>query len=216
MQIITRRALVWSATGAAGLIGAVLTLRRLPHGVEASAVERSRRLPGDELIAEPLGSVTHATTIEASPPDVWPWVAQMGAGRAGWYSYDRLDNGGQRSATRIVSEFQQLTRGMIFPALPGATDGFTLASFDPERYLVLGWNEPDGSWVVTWAFVLDTLRDGATRLIVRVRGGAGYRFRGLPWSVARLIVPLVHSVMQRKQLLNIAARATAYAGRTTG
>jgi hypothetical protein len=216
MHMITRRTLVWSAAGAAGLIAAGLTIRRLTHGVEATAVERSRPLPGDELITQPLDSLTHAITIASSAPDVWPWVAQMGAGRGGWYSYDRLDNGGQRSATRIVSEFQQLTRGMIFPALPGATDGFTLASFDPDRFLVLGWNKPDGSWVVTWAFVLDTLRDGATRLIVRVRGGAGYRFRGLPWSVARLIVPLVHSVMQRKQLLNIAARATAHAGRTTG
>jgi hypothetical protein len=119
------------------------------------------------------------------------------------------------SELRTVSEFQQVTRGMIFPALPGTTDGFTVASSDSERFLVLGWNEPDGSWLVTWAFMLDRLHDGATRLIVRVRGGAGYRFHGLPWSGARLIVPLVHFVMERKQLLGIAGRAEAHAGRPT-
>lgn len=118
MRIITRRALVWSAAGAAGLIGAVLTIRRRTHEVEATAVERGGRLSGDELIAAPLGSLTHAITIEASPRDVWPWVAQMGAGRGGWYSYDRLDNGGQSSATRIVPEFQQVTHGMIARVIP--------------------------------------------------------------------------------------------------
>jgi hypothetical protein len=131
----------------------------------------------------------------------------MGAGRGGWYSYDRLDNGGQPSVRRIVPEFQQLTPGMIFPAIPGATDGFTLASFHPERFLVLAAKASDGSWLVSWAFVLDELPDGTTRLVVRVRGGPGYHFYGVPWSVARLVVPVVHFVMERKQLLGIAERA---------
>jgi 3-oxoacyl-(acyl-carrier-protein) synthase len=35
MHVVMRRALVWSAAGAAGLIGAVLTIGRLTQGVEA-------------------------------------------------------------------------------------------------------------------------------------------------------------------------------------
>jgi len=205
-----RRALAWSAVGAAGLMVGVLALRRLPRSVEAVADEPTRRLPGDELIAYPVGSLTNAVTIHAAPREVWPWLAQMGAGRGGWYSYDRLDNGGEHSAIRIIPQFQHLTRDMIFPALPGAIDGFTVASFEHEQFLVLGWKAPDGSWLVTWTFVLQILRDGATRLIVRVRGGAGYRFHGMPWSVARIIVPTVHFVMERKQLLGIAKRAEAH------
>jgi hypothetical protein len=176
--------------------------------VHASEAERSRPLPGDALIAEPLASLSHAVTIHADAADVWPWLAQMGARRGGWYSYDRIDNGGRPSADRIVPELQHLSAGMLFPALPGATDGFTLASFEPGRSLVIGWKAPGGGWLMTWAFVLETAPDGdSTRLIVRARGGAGYTFKGLPWPLARRIAPVVHFIMQRKQLLGIARRA---------
>jgi hypothetical protein len=75
------------------------------RSVSASLLERTRALPGDEVIPAPIGSHTHAITIHRSPRDVWPWLAQMGAGRrAGWYSYDLLDNGRQPSAGRIVPE----------------------------------------------------------------------------------------------------------------
>jgi hypothetical protein len=132
----------------------------------------------------------------------------MGAGtRAGWYSYDRLDNGGQPSASRIVPELQQLAVGMTFPALPGRTDGFTLLSFEPDRSLVLGWLAPDGAPAVTWAFLLEEAGAGTTRLIVRARGGPDYRFHGLPPSLGGPMIALVHFVMQRKQLLGIARRA---------
>jgi hypothetical protein len=55
--------------------------------VKASKEERTRALPGDERIARPIGSLTHAITIHCSRANVWPWLVQMGAGRAGWYSY---------------------------------------------------------------------------------------------------------------------------------
>jgi hypothetical protein len=206
--------LVWSAIGASGLIVSRRATRRRIQRVQATADERTRHLRGDELIGQPVGSMTNGITISAAPKTVWPWIAQMGTGRAGWYSYDRLDNGGQPSVSEIVPEFQQLTRGMVFPALPGATDGFTVASFDPERYLVLGWNAPDGSWLGMWAFDLQPLREGSTRLVVRVRGSAGYRFHGLPWRVAKPIVTWVHFMMERKQLLGIADRAEAHAVRS--
>ena len=71
--------------------------------VRASRVERARTLAGDELIPRPIGSLTHAITIRRAAREVWPWLVQMGAGnRAGWYSYDFLDNGRQRSADRIM------------------------------------------------------------------------------------------------------------------
>ena len=132
----------------------------------------------------------------------------MGAGvRAGWYSYDWLDNGRQPSATRIAPELQNPAVGTIFPALPGVTEGFTLLAIEPERVLTLGWPAPDGKTDVTWTFVLDEVEPGVTRLLVRARGGPGYRFHGLPLLVTRLVVRVVHFIMQRKQLLGIARRA---------
>jgi len=178
------------------------------RSVRASRAERTRLLPGDDLIPTPLGSLTHAITIRAAPTDVWPWLAQMGAGnRAGWYSYDFLDNGRQPSATRVIPELQHLEVGMVFPAVPGATDEFTVAAIDPGRSLIVDWKTPEGARLVSWAFVLEPTDGGSTRLIVRARSGPGYRFHGLPWSVTKRLVAIVHFIMQRKQLLGIARRA---------
>ena len=86
------------------------------RSVRASRRERTGRLPGDELIPEPIASLTHATTIRRPPCDVWPWLAQMGAGtRAGWYSYDFIDNRRHRSADRIVPDLQTIAVGVLFP-----------------------------------------------------------------------------------------------------
>jgi hypothetical protein len=67
----------------------------------ATPEEVRRTLPGDEVIPHPISSQTHAITIDVPPDKVWPWLVQMGCGRAGWYSYDLLDNGGRHSATTI-------------------------------------------------------------------------------------------------------------------
>jgi hypothetical protein len=96
------------------------------RSVRADYDERVRDLSGDELIPKPTGSVTHAITIRRSALDVWPWLAQMGSGRAGWYAYDFIDNGGRPSAVRILPEFQNVGVGTVFPALPGAKDVFVV------------------------------------------------------------------------------------------
>jgi hypothetical protein len=101
--------------------------------VRATADEASRPLPGDDFIRQPIGSLIHAISIRRPPRDVWPWLAQMGADRAGWYSYDFIDNGGRRSATGIVPELQQLSGGMVFPALPGVREARRVSARRHER-----------------------------------------------------------------------------------
>ena len=178
------------------------------RSVRATPEEKTGALPGDERIPQAIDTLTHGVTIRGAPRDVWPWLVQMGAGtRAGWYSYDWLDNGRQPSATRIVPELQRPAVGSIFPALPGATDGFMLLAIAPERVLMLGWLARDGTTEVTWTFVLHEVAPGVTRLLVRARGGPGYRFHGLPLLLTRLVVRVVHFIMQRKQLLGLARRA---------
>lgn len=179
------------------------------RSVHARGDERSRPMPGDDLLTDCIGSLTHAITIRRPRGEVWPWLVQMGAGRAGWYSYDFIDNGRRHSAERIVSELQHIDPGAILPALPGMTEGFTVLQVDPQRSLVLGWLPLSGGPpLMTWAFVLAEAAPGCTRLIVRARARAGYRPPfGLPgWTVGTL-VPLGHLLMQRKQLLGIARRA---------
>jgi hypothetical protein len=132
----------------------------------------------------------------------------MGAGtRAGWYSYDFIDNGRRRSADCVVPELQTIAIGELFPAAPGAMDGFHLLDFETARYLVLGWKpEPDATPIVTWAFVLEERPDGETRLIVRARGGRAYPFYGLPQCIGLPFVRFGHAIMERRQLLGIASR----------
>jgi uncharacterized protein YndB with AHSA1/START domain len=164
-------------------------------------------MPGDDLNTATLGALTHAVTIHRPPSEVWPWLVQMGAGRAGWYSYDFLDNGRRSSARSVLPHLQDIQVGSLMPALPGRTDGFTVLRVEPGRDLVIGWRNPDGGLLMTWAFLLRPAPDGGTRLIVRVRGAQAYRFRGLPAWLSMLVVRPVHFIMERKQLLGIARRA---------
>jgi hypothetical protein len=96
--------------------------------------DRDRRLAGDDLVPEAEIVETRTLTVDATPAAVWPWLVQMGYGRGGWYSYDRLDIKGS-SADRIVPELQALTVGDLVPTHPGG--GFVARVVDPEQALVL-------------------------------------------------------------------------------
>jgi hypothetical protein len=95
--------------------GSSIGRRQVWRSVRASPDERACVLVGDERIPEAIDTLTHGVTIRRAPRDVWPWLVQMGAGsRAGWYSYDWLDNGRQPSASRIVPELQHVAIGTLF------------------------------------------------------------------------------------------------------
>src|SRR5215208_795449 len=143
----------------------------------ASDNERRCRLQGDELVPHPKWTITHAITINTPPEAVWPWVVQMGSGRAGWYAYGHIHNGGVPSARRIVPELQHVAVGDVMPWLPGARDGFIVKEVVPERILVLVvplQPAKAGSSVPTalrasWALVLEPVDQNRTRFIARSR-----------------------------------------------
>jgi uncharacterized protein YndB with AHSA1/START domain len=199
----------------------------------ATAFEQRRPLPVDVLVPVPLFTSTHAITIDAPPEQVWPWIAQMGAGRAGWYSWDRIDNGGTPSASRVVPELQTVVRGDVMPAVPHATDAFIVASVDPPRDLVLTVSDGHGGAAVAWEHVLDPIAGGRTRLVARGRASShwiqlaraqpapGHRrsFIERAYSVlARLPRPVLigvaafgHRIMEARHLRGIQRRSTAAA-----
>lgn len=96
--------------------------------------EQTRALPGDDIVPEGETLISRGITIEAPPEAVWPWLIQMGFGRAGWYSYDQLDMKG-RSADEIVPELQQLEVGAIVPTHEAG--GFEVKLLEPNRAMVL-------------------------------------------------------------------------------
>jgi pimeloyl-ACP methyl ester carboxylesterase len=158
--------------------------------------EAMRSLPGDELVADAKIRWNHAITIRAHPADIWPWLVQMGCRRAGWYSYDGLDNGGVPSAERIVPELQRVQVGDILPMTPKAQDRFVVRVVKPDRALVLG----DNAGQMSWAFVLEPVDETSTRLITRSRGTIDRLALGL---MLKIFWHPLDFGMQRRQLLNL-------------
>jgi hypothetical protein len=176
--------------------GIILIREAMLPGLKAAA-ERRWRVDGDDILSDAHAQLTHTTMIDAPPSDVWPWLVQMGGQRAGWYSWDVLDNGGKRSANHIIPELQRLAVGDVLPARPAGAEGFKVVRVIPERALVL--SSPSPQWQGTWAFVLEPV-DGKTRLITR------YRAAYPPSPRMSLMLPVlatVHAFMERKQLRTI-------------
>ena len=166
-----------------------------------------------------------ATCVATGPEKHRP--PQMGAGRAGWYSWDAIDNGGTPSATRVWPELQTVIPGDVMPA----TDAFVVSVVDPPRDLVLTVPDGHGGHAVASEHALVPLEGGRTRLLVRGRASARWLdlARAQPLSghrrifierayalLARLARPLLisvaavgHRVMERRHLRGIQRRTTA-------
>jgi hypothetical protein len=179
-------------------------------------VQNERALPGDELIADAAGQITHSIVIGAPAEKIWPWLVQMGCQRAGFYSVDLLDNAAIPSAREIRLDLQQLRVGDRIPATPKHEEHFEVLRLEQNRALVLGGlfdaerrqqiaftaARPPRYWHVSWAFVLESLDQGQTRLYARARAAfsASERFH-------RFWIGPVHHLMQTAQLRHLAARA---------
>jgi hypothetical protein len=173
----------------------------------ATDEECNEPLSGDDLIANADLTATRAITIRASAGQVWPWLAQLGQGRGGLYSYDFLENlvgCDIHSADRVVPEWQDIAVGDEVKLAPEV--GLVVASVEPGRSLVLRGGIPMGNveppYDFTWAFALRDEPDQTTRLLVRER----YAYTR-PW--ARLVVEpaeAVSFVMSQKMLRGIRDR----------
>lgn len=173
----------------------------------ASSQESTEPLPGDELVDKPWWSATRAITIEAPPTHVWPWLVQMGGyTRAGWYSFDRLDNAGRPSATTVIPALQDLAVGDVMPTSADGF-GFRVEAVDPERSLVLAIREPDAT--VSSAFILRPAGPNRTRLVSRLRIGGRATPRALAFTAA---MDAGDFIMFRRTLLGIRERAERLAG----
>lgn len=160
-------------TVAAGALVAAVFARRTVARWGATNEEVARVLPGDDQVPKAQIASTRAIQIDAPTTAVWPWLVQMGWKRAGWYSYDRIDNDHIPSAWQIVPELQDLRIGDLVPE--GAAVGWTVAALEPNRLLLLTAHAPmtGVDWVKrrdsSWLFLLDEIGPESTRLIERSR-----------------------------------------------
>jgi hypothetical protein len=174
----------------------------------STAAELATALPGDELVPSVDITATRAISVAAAPDAVWPWIAQLGQGRGGFYSYDFLENLAGcdiHSADRIGPEWQTIAVGDEVKLHPEV--GLRVARLDPGTALVLRGGIPMGPvappYDFTWAFVLRAQEDGTTRLVVRER----YEYTRR-WSCL-LVEPvqLISFIMSRRMLRGIKHRA---------
>jgi hypothetical protein len=167
--------------------------------------EIRRAMPGDEIVSRPTFNATRAVTMDAPPSMIWPWIVQIGFGKAGWYTYDLLDNFGRPSAEHIIPEFQHVQPGDVVPFYQGigAPEGVGLKvkAIEPEQWM-LWWD--DKTRDTTWAWALYPVDQQQTRLITRVR--MRYRWTK-PTILFSLLVEFADAVMMRKCLLTIKRRA---------
>ncbi len=132
-RLLTKR-LIGSALGSIAASAMYLRLirpRQLRWGADDDEV--MRRLPGDDDVPRPTFNATRAVTIAARPAEIWPWLIQIGVTRAGWYSYDLLDNLGRHSAERIIPEFQHMAVGQVIPLSPDGKQGQWVKAFEPNH-----------------------------------------------------------------------------------
>jgi hypothetical protein len=172
----------------------------------ATREELARKMPGDEIVHAPVFNATRVVTINARPEDIWPWIVQIGFGRAGWYSYDLFDNLGRHSSERIVAELQHIKVGDLVPLGPGEGSGMYVKEFLPTKSIVW-WTGKDGQ--TSWAWGLYSTSGGATRLVTRVR--APFSWRQPMSAVWLLLTEVADFPMMRKCLLGIKRRAETQA-----
>ena len=171
----------------------------------ATSAEVAAAMPGDELVPVSHFTATRAISIHARPADVWPWLAQVGLHRGGFYSYDLLDNLARPSADRILAEWQDVRVGDLAAPMadpPTAQTSFRVAQVDAPNTLL--WVKPDS----TWSWTLAELH-GGTRLVTRIR----QRYRLSPGGLLTVVLAEFGDfAMMRKMLLGIRSRAEALAG----
>lgn len=178
----------------------------------ATAQEQRIALPGDEIIADARSQQTRAISITAPADYVWPWLAQLGQDRGGFYSYDFLENlvGCEMPTIDVRQPDKQLwqlgDKLWMYPKNKAGGAGFaTLRDFVPGRALGFAarsfgttLSEPeDGSW----SMVLVPVSANTTRLLIRGRGAPGRSLLGLTFD--RSIFEPIHFVMERRMMIGL-------------
>jgi hypothetical protein len=167
----------------------------------ATGDEATRPMAGDALCPRPQLNATRAVTIAAAPEDIWPWLVQWGWNRAGFYSYDLLDNFGRPSTRRILPQFQHLAVGDWVPmgGEPTPSTAYRVTQLKPGTLML--WEKPGG----TWLWLIEPADAGSTRLITRLRSRYAW---AKPAIVTELILMEIGDpFMMRKCLLGIKQRA---------
>ena len=167
-------------------------------------------LPGDDFLPVPDLQATRAITISSPMSHVWPWVAQLGQNRGGFYTYDWLENlvgCDIHTSNVIMPELRIRAVGDEVNLAPPVA--LRVVAFEEGRHFVLrgavaaDGADADAPYDFTWAFVLIDGGPGTTRLVVRER------YAYLTGWAGALVEPveMVSFLMSQRMLRGIRERA---------
>jgi hypothetical protein len=163
-------------------------------------------MPGDESGHGAQMTVTRARDIAAAPQLVWPWLVQIGEGRGGFYSYDKLERligMKTRSAKTILPEHQSLSVGDRISLGPWNAAFVTVTDLrEPEVLAVRLGDGPSRLFDWSWSFLV-VARPGGCRLLIRAR----YRWEKGWLAPAVRGLDLGDALMTRRMLEGISQRA---------
>lgn len=170
----------------------------------ATSAEVAQPMVGDELNPGPSFRATRAITIAGSPEEVWPWLLQMGYGRAGFYGYDLVESigspAGIPSADEIVPELQHFQVGDEVPI--SAVASMKFYAIEPNRYLIWVGNEEVSPGAFTWAVY--PVEGSQTRLISRIRWS--YHWTSISLLPLELFTEFADHMAVRKILQGVKGR----------
>jgi hypothetical protein len=218
-------------------IAAALGVRLALARTRATAHEAGAVVPGDDIVSDPTTVWNRGITIEAGPSQVWPWLVQMGYGRAGFYVPEWVDHLIWRVAAAnssvVLPHFQHVAVADVIADGPDFMAYWRVKIVDPERALVywtrrhpwrgapvdptdagaLARRESDlvagGTYVeCSWGFYLSEIAPGRTRLVIRTRAVSS------PDWLRRMPYGLIDAFLSHAELSNIKRRAEQAGGST--
>lgn len=146
-------------------------LVRAAASVRATLPEIWATRRGDGIVEPADVVMDRGFDVPAAPAEVWPWIVQLGKGRAGWYLPRALERAlprPRRATRRIDGRWQALAVGDVIPDYGGRDETFTVAEIDPPSTLV--YRSRRGRMDVSWAITLRPTASG-TRVHLRLRLG---------------------------------------------
>lgn len=110
--------------------------------------------PGNSFITNPMVDLRYEIDIRAGPPEIWPWIQQVGYHRGGWYIdtwWDKFaqeqfwprvvpkDARGQYTppADTILPEYQDIQVGDVIPDGPPGTAYYEVVGLERNHLLLL-------------------------------------------------------------------------------